>query len=182
MNLAPVIAVVGPSGVGKDSVMEALEARDPGIQRLRRVVTRPQGADGEDFDRVSVDTFHQMVADGAFALHWPAHGLFYGVPARISEQRKQARAVLVNFSRAVLLQAQEVFGDLIVISLTADADVLAQRLMARGRESRAEQALRLGRAKAPLPDGLTKVIDIDNSGALDQTVSEILNQLQPVRT
>ena len=50
MSLAPVIAVVGPSGVGKDSVMEALETRAPGIQRLRRVITRPEGEEGEDFD------------------------------------------------------------------------------------------------------------------------------------
>ncbi len=181
MTFAPVIAVVGPSGVGKDSVMAALEARAPGIQRLRRVITRPEGEEGEEFDRVSVEVFEQMVLDGAFAMHWPAHGLLYGVPAGIAEQRQNCQAVLVNFSRAVLVQAQKVFGDLIVISLTADAEVLAQRLAARGRESAADQAKRLGRAKTPLPDGLNRVIEIDNSGALDDTVIEILAQLQPER-
>ncbi len=181
MSLAPVIAVVGPSGVGKDSVMEALEARVDGIQRVRRVITRPAGEEGEEFDRVSVDVFQQMARDGAFALHWPAHGLLYGVPREIADQRRNARAVLVNLSRAVLLQAQEVFGDLIVISLTADAEVLARRLSARGRESAAEQGRRLGRAKAPLPEGLNRVIEIDNSGPLEATVDEILARLQPER-
>ncbi len=161
--------------------MAALEARAPGIQRLRRVITRPEGEEGEEFDRVSVEVFEQMVLDGAFAMHWPAHGLLYGVPAGIAEQRQNCQAVLVNFSRAVLVQAQKVFGDLIVISLTADAEVLAQRLAARDRESAADQAKRLGRAKTPLPDGLNRVIKIDNSGALDDTVSEILAQLQSER-
>ncbi len=161
--------------------MVALEARAPGIQRLRRVITRPEGEEGEEFDRVSVEVFKQMVLDGAFAMHWPAHGLLYGVPAGIAEQRQSCQAVLVNFSRAVLVQAQKVFGDLIVISLTADAEVLAQRLAARGRESAADQAKRLGWAKTPLPDGLNRVIEIDNSGALDDTVSEILARLQPER-
>ncbi|NOD36730.1 MULTISPECIES: phosphonate metabolism protein/1,5-bisphosphokinase (PRPP-forming) PhnN [unclassified Ruegeria] len=179
MTLAPVIAVVGPSGVGKDSVMQALVAQASGIQRLRRVITRPEGEEGEDFDRVSVATFQQMERAGAFALSWPAHGLFYGVPTEITRQRNEADAVLVNLSRKVLVQAQEVFGDLIVISLTAEADVLAQRLSARGRESATEQARRLGRAKAPLPDGLNRVIEVDNSGALEDTVAEILAQLQP---
>ena len=181
MTLAPVIAVVGPSGVGKDSVMEALAARAPGIRRARRVITRPEGEEGEDFDRVSVEGFQQMAADGAFSLHWPAHGLFYGVPKGIQDLRQQSEAVLVNLSRSVLIHAQEVFGDLIVISLTADPQVLAQRLSARGRESRTEQARRLARAKAPLSDGLARVIEIDNSGPLDATIDAILAQLQPER-
>ncbi|WP_037311000.1 phosphonate metabolism protein/1,5-bisphosphokinase (PRPP-forming) PhnN [Ruegeria halocynthiae] len=181
MSRAPVIAVVGPSGVGKDSVMEALAARAPGIHRMRRVITRPAGEEGEDFDRVSTAVFQQMVGDGAFALHWAAHGLFYGVPASIDQSRQQADAVLVNFSRSVLLRAQQVFGDLIVVSLTADPQVLAQRLSTRGRESAAEQAQRLSKANTPLPDGLTRVITIDNSGPLEQTVEAILSQLQPER-
>ena len=181
MSLAPVIAIVGPSGVGKDSVIEALEARSARIHRIRRVITRPEGEDGEDFDRVSESKFQQMVDEGAFALHWPAHGLLYGVPQSIQQLRGQADAVLVNLSRSVLLRAQEVFGDLVVISLTADPQVLAQRLSARGRESTTDQARRLERAQVSLPDGLHRVVQVDNSGPLDQTVSAILTQLQPER-
>lgn len=181
MSLAPVIAVVGPSGVGKDSVMQALDARDPGIYRMRRVITRPEGAGGEEFDRVSEETFRQMATDKAFALHWQAHGLFYGVPTSIDELRQHADAVLVNLSRSVLLPAQEVFGDLIVISLTATPEILAHRLSARGRESAPEQARRLARANVPLPDAVRCVIEIDNSGPLDATVDAILARLQPER-
>ncbi len=36
----PVIAVVGPSGVGKDSLMTALRAADPGVKLMLRVITR----------------------------------------------------------------------------------------------------------------------------------------------
>ncbi|SLN73218.1 AAA family ATPase [Ruegeria meonggei] len=181
MSRAPVIAVVGPSGVGKDSVMEALAARAPGIQRVRRVITRPEGEDGEDFDRVRVETFQKRTKDGAFALHWAAHGLLYGVPKEVEDLRCHADAVLVNLSRSVLVQAQDVFGDLIVISLTADPEVLAQRLSTRGREGKTEQARRLARAQTPLPDGLAKVIEIDNSGPLEPTIVAILARLQPER-
>ncbi len=181
MSLAPVIAVVGPSGVGKDSVMDALVAQVPGVRRVRRVITRPEGEEGEVFDRVSVDEFRKMEASGEFALSWAANGLHYGVPSSIEDQRRGAQALLVNLSRSVLLQAQEVFGELIVISLTADPAVLAQRLSARARETADEQEKRLGRASVPLPRGLTRVIEIDNSGTLSDTVSEVLAQLQPVR-
>ncbi|MGI9369439.1 MAG: phosphonate metabolism protein/1,5-bisphosphokinase (PRPP-forming) PhnN [Ruegeria sp.] len=181
MSLAPVIAVVGPSGVGKDSVMDALVMRVPGIHRVRRVVTRPEGEEGEAFERVSVDEFRKMEREGAFALSWAAHGLMYGVPTKIRDQRCDAQAVLVNLSRGVLLRAQEVFGELIVISLTADEDILARRLSARARESAGEQKRRLVRAAVPLPEGLSRVIEVDNSGALEGTISEILLRLQAER-
>ena len=42
----PVIAVVGPSGVGKDSLMEALRQADPSIKLMRRVITRAPEAGG----------------------------------------------------------------------------------------------------------------------------------------
>ncbi|WP_170473971.1 phosphonate metabolism protein/1,5-bisphosphokinase (PRPP-forming) PhnN [Ruegeria arenilitoris] len=181
MSLAPVIAIVGPSGVGKDSVIEALETRFLGYRRVRRVITRPEGEEGEDFDRVSPEAFAQMVLDGVFALNWVAHGLSYGIPKDVEAQRQNSDAVLVNLSRSVLLEAQQTFGNLIVISLTADAEVLAQRLLRRGRESNEEQKRRLRQAKAPLPQGLKQVFVVDNSGTLVETVDKILDRLQSVR-
>ncbi len=181
MRPAPVIAVVGPSGVGKDSVMQALLDRAPGYCRVRRVITRPEGEDGEDFHRVSQARFRRMVDDGDFALHWAAHGLLYGIPIGVSDQRRTAEAVLVNLSRAVLVQAQATFGDLIVVSLTADPEVLAQRLSVRGRENPAQQARRLVRAGTPLPPGLNHVLEVDNSGPLKATADEILSRLQAER-
>lgn len=177
--LAPVIAVVGPSGVGKDSVMQALAARDPGYRIQRRVITRPEDAGGEVFAGVSAEEFVRLQAEGAFALSWQAHGLSYGIPATIDRLRLGARGVLVNLSRSVLAAAQERFGDLIVLSLTADPQVLAGRLAARGREDAADRARRLDRAGAPLPAGLRRVITLDNSGPLETTVDAVLARLQP---
>lgn len=178
MSAGPVIAVVGPSGAGKDSVMAALAARDPGFRIQRRVITRPEDAGGEAFTGVTPEEFARMEAEGAFALSWRAHGLWYGIPVELYDLRKGARAVLVNLSRAVLAEAQARFGDLIVLSLTADPDVLAKRLSARGREDAGERARRLDRADAPLPAGLRRVIELDNSGPLEATVQAVLARLQ----
>lgn len=179
MNDAPIIAVVGPSGVGKDSVMQALADRDPGFRIQRRVITRPEDAGGEVFTGVKPEEFARMAAAGDFALHWQAHGLSYGIPVEVYDLRKGARAVLVNLSRGVLRAAQDRFGDLIVLSLTAAPEVLAERLAARGREDAADRARRLDRAGAPLPAGLRRVIEVDNSGALEATVETVLARLQP---
>lgn len=178
MRRVPVIAVVGPSGVGKDSVMAALAARDPGLRLIRRVITRSEEAGGEPFTGVSQQTFDAMRAVGGFALSWQAHGLSYGIPMPSDAERAGARALLVNLSRGVLLRAQEVFRPFTVLSLTARPEVLAARLAARGREDAAGQAQRLGRADMALPEGLRRVITIDNSGPLDDTVEAVLTHLQ----
>ncbi len=177
--IAPVIAVVGPSGVGKDSVMAALAARDPGFRIQRRVITRPEAAGGEVFTGVTPETFTRMAAAGAFALSWQAHGLSYGIPVEMYDLRKGARAVLVNLSRGALDAAQARVDDLVVLSLTAEPQVLADRLTARGREDAADRARRLDRAGAPLPAGLRRVIEVDNSGSLERTVETVLARLQP---
>ncbi|EAQ47039.1 alkylphosphonate utilization protein PhnN [Roseobacter sp. MED193] len=181
----PVIAVVGPSGVGKDSLMEALAAMDPKLCLMRRVVTRAPEAGGEDYDAVSEEDFAQRAAAGQFALHWSAHGLQYGIPRSIEDLRAKGQGVLVNLSRAVLLQAQEIFGDFIVLSVTASPQVLAERLTGRGREDSAEVQRRLARASKPLPAGLRRLYEIDNSGDLADAATAartaIYTAAEPVR-
>jgi ribose 1,5-bisphosphokinase len=167
----PVIAVVGPSGVGKDSLMLALAEADPSLHVMQRVVTRAAEAGGEDYHAVTEAGFADLVAAEQFALHWSAHGLRYGIPRKIEDLRGNGQGVLVNLSRSVLLQAQQVFGALVVLSVTASPSVLAERLTKRGREDSAEVQLRLARAQQPLPAGLMRLHQIDNSGDLQQAVA-----------
>ena len=149
-RLAPV-AVVGPSGVGKDYLMTSAAKALPGLHLVRRVITRPAAAGGEDFEGVSEAEFAARIEAGAFALHWQAHGLSYGIP--LAELTGPARPVM-NLSRGVLAEAQARWPDLLVIHVTAPAPVLAARLAARGRESPAGQQHRLARAAAASPAGL----------------------------
>ena len=102
-----VLGVVGPSGVGKDSVMAALASARPGTHLVRRVITRPSTAGGELFDGVNEACFEVRLANGDFAFHWPAHGLRYGVPVSELAYAGQGRMCLVNLSRSVLRQAQD---------------------------------------------------------------------------
>ncbi|MBY5934709.1 phosphonate metabolism protein/1,5-bisphosphokinase (PRPP-forming) PhnN [Tateyamaria omphalii] len=173
------IAVVGPSGVGKDTVMEAMAEAEPRLGLVRRVITRPTGAGGEVFEGVTVPTFQAMARDGAFALSWSAHGLHYGIPVEVDAALGAGRDMLANLSRSVLMQAKARFPGLRVIALTADPDTLAQRLAGRGRESEKDILKRLSRVGTDLPAGFD-VIRIDNSGALVDTVRAARDALYPV--
>lgn len=171
------IAVVGPSGVGKDTVMDALTEAIPGLASVRRVITRPSDAGGEAFEGVDIKTFEEMEAHGAFALSWRAHGLAYGIPKSVDAELATGRDRLVNLSRDVLLDAKARFSRFLVLSLTARPDVLAKRLAARGRETSDEIAARLRRSKS-IPKSLD-VVSIDNSGALEETIDAARRALYP---
>lgn len=174
------IAVVGPSGVGKDSVMEALAAADPRIVLARRVITRASALGGEYFEEVTQSEFRARSASGEFAVSWSAHGLHYAIPASVEAHLHDGKDVLANLSRAALTNAKDRFASFEVINLTASSDILAARLASRGRETVAQIESRLARASTALPDGISARV-IDNSGAIDQTVQVILAHLYPVR-
>lgn len=178
--MAGIFAIVGPSGVGKDTVIDAVCAATPDVVRIRRSITRASDAGGEDFAGVSEAEFDAAVSRGDFILHWQAHGMRYGVPRRMLDLATRGKAVLFNGSRAMLADAVRVLPQLRVIHLTARPDILAQRLADRGREPPDEIAKRLARADLALPLGLD-VVEIDNSGPLETAVSAFLNAVQPVR-
>lgn len=172
------IAVVGPSGVGKDSLIAVLVRRRPALERVRRVITRPAEAGGEEFCAVDAAEFGRREAAGAFALAWAAHGLRYGVPASVGAVLERPADALVNLSRGVLAAARTRFPTLVVLSVTAAPEVLAARLAGRGRETATEIARRLERPGAALPPGL-RLIPVDNGGTLEAAADQALHALYP---
>ncbi|MFP4240121.1 MAG: phosphonate metabolism protein/1,5-bisphosphokinase (PRPP-forming) PhnN [Rhodosalinus sp.] len=172
------IAVVGPSGVGKDTVMAAMAARRPDLHIVRRAVTRPASGT-EPFAPVTEAEFARRDAAGEFALAWRAHGLAYGLPRAELAGLAEGRDALANLSRRVLAEARARFPRLVVLALHASADVLAQRLSGRGRETAEEIAERLAR-EAPLPAGLD-VVRIENAGTVDAAAEAALAALYPER-
>lgn len=170
-----IFAIVGPSGAGKDTLIAGAMAARPDLRLVRRVITRPEAAGGEDFEGVTEAEFQRRKADGAFALDWQAHGLRYGIPAA---QIAGPGVVLFNGSRAALPLARARFADLGVVLITAPTEVLAARLAARGREDAADVSQRLNRATFGLHGHDTEVM---NDGTVAQGVARLLAALGPAR-
>jgi ribose 1,5-bisphosphokinase len=158
------ILVVGPSGAGKDTLLDAARARLAGDARFRfarRWITRPQSAGGEDHVPIDDTAFERQRAGGGFDLWWRAHGLGYGIAAGIADDLAAGRVVVASVSRGVLEDAARRFP-VRVVEITAPIALLAARLAARGRESAAEIAARLSRS-VPLPAGLDVVRVMNDS-------------------
>jgi len=156
------VAVVGPSGAGKDSVMrfarEAV-AGDVRVHFIRRVITRPHDDIGEDHRPVDDATFQAMRDGGGFALHWEAHGNRYGIPVEADAMVAAGGIVVANLSRTVLAKLAPRYAHPIVVEITAAPEILSRRIAARGRETEAEIAARLARKVATAPFPGTVVID-----------------------
>ncbi len=171
------VAVVGPSGAGKDTLMSAAHARlrnDPRFVFVQRSITRPAEAGGEDHVPITPEDFAAAREAGAFALWWEAHGLLYGIPRAIEADLDAGRVVVANLSRAALRDAAMRFP-LRVLQITAPDEVRAARLAARGRESVEDVMARLAR-QLPLPEGLD-IATVVNDGPVDQGVRAVLAEL-----
>ncbi|MBB4865477.1 ribose 1,5-bisphosphokinase [Pseudomonas nitritireducens] len=181
MTPGRLIYLMGPSGSGKDSVLQAasapLAARDCRI--VRRVITRSAEARGEAAHSVSVEEFAQLEASGAFAMSWWANGLHYGIPREIDAWLTAGHDVLVNGSRKYLDEARRRYPGLLAVLLKVEPGVLRQRLLERGRESLAQIEERLAR-NAHFADGLPgPLVELDNSVSLQTTVGRLLALIDP---
>jgi ribose 1,5-bisphosphokinase len=176
------VAVVGPSGSGKDTLIRAALAERPDLVAARRVISRPPDDASEVFDSVGEAEFARARAAGRFALDWRAHGLCYGIPAEVERELAAGRHLLANLSRQAIGRARTRFRPLLVLVVTAPPEVLAERLAARGREDAAAIAERLRRAGYAAPEG-PDVAVVDNGGSLEAGVRAFLAALppQPVR-
>jgi ribose 1,5-bisphosphokinase len=178
MTKGRLFIVVGPSGAGKDTLIAGAKALRPDLHWARRVITRAEVAGGEPFEGVNLAEFDARRDAGEFALNWQAHGLSYGVPFAEIRPRDAGRDVLINGSRGAMAAALATFPDLIVLRISAPSHILAERLAARGRESKEDILARLARASYDL-DASIPVIDIANDSSPEVGVARLISALYP---
>jgi ribose 1,5-bisphosphokinase len=122
-------------------------ADDDNIVFAQRVVTR-EASSFEDNAQLSGYEFLAAVGRGEFAIHWEAHGHHYGLPHGINDDIRAGRTVVANVSRTVIERMQRMYANVVVVAITAPADVLAQRLAMRLRASDGALQDRLARKVA----------------------------------
>jgi guanylate kinase len=87
------IVISGPSGVGKDTLIQRLRELDPRLQYSISYTTRRprQGeADGVNYFFVNRQRFEELVAQGFFLEHATYNGNYYGTPAEAVEKARVA--------------------------------------------------------------------------------------------
>jgi ribose 1,5-bisphosphokinase len=173
------VLVVGPSGAGKDTLLNAARAAcigDGNICFVRRSVTREASA-AEDHASFSEAEFEQALVDGAFSFWWEAHGLKYSVPVSIEVDLAAGLTVVCNVSRNIVADLRARYAQCCVVLITAPEDVRRARLAARERASDGDPEKRATRT-APGMEELRPALVIDNTGTIEEATTALLGFLR----
>ncbi|MCL6416000.1 ribose 1,5-bisphosphokinase [Aestuariirhabdus sp. Z084] len=188
--MANLFYLMGPSGSGKDSLLEGLRQRLNGgspVLFAHRYITRHWKAGGENHIELSPQEFDQRLRSGLFKMHWQANGCHYGIGTEVDAWLASGHSVIANGSRASLAEAQRCFGaKLVPVLVGVEPHLLRRRLLARGRESAAEIEARVSRSlelqhqlqhqlQQQLPD---RTLHLHNNGALSDAVTDLHHLLQ----
>ena len=181
----PLLVVIsGPSGVGKDSVLQSMKERGVPFHFVVTATTRPSRSEevhGVDYFFVSQAEFTRMIENGELLEYAHVYDDYKGIP------KDQVRRALDSGQDVVLrvdVQGAETIRKLcleaVLIFLTVeDEGEMAKRLQKRHTESEESVRLRIVTARKELQ----RIQDFDylivnQEARLDETVDKILAIIQ----
>lgn len=186
--MAKLFIVTGPSGAGKNAVLNRAEEQGYRFHRVVTYSTRPMRrgeSQGLPYHFVSEPVFHEMIASGDL-LEWAkVHQHFYGNSRRDVERAlKGDEPVILEIDPQGSRTVRKLFPDAMTIFLMPPSlEVLEQRIRRRRSEDEKSFQLRFGTAKQLLHDTSEWDVRIVNEeGNIDQAVQELMISIQVERS
>jgi len=150
------VVLSGPSGVGKDTVLQALTSLEPRLRRSVSCTTRPPRpgeTDGVSYHFVDDATFRAMIDRDEF-LEWAVvHGELKGTPrAAVQEALARGEDVIlkIDVQGAAQVRGQQLPGTIFIFLMPPSLEELQERLRRRETEDEASLAVRESDARREL--------------------------------
>jgi len=185
-HVNPIVVVIsGPSGVGKDVMIDRMIESDRiGFHFTVTATTRdprPGEKDGINHHFVTVDDFVNLIANDDL-LEWAqVYGNYYGVP------KKQVRDALTAGNHVIMRvdvqgakRLSEIIPEaLLIFIIPPSLDVLKSHLEKRGVDLEVEMTKRLAAANEEISQANLFDFTVTNEeGRLDDTVNEVVEIIE----
>jgi len=178
----PLLVVIsGPSGVGKDSVLDAMQQRDYPFHFVVTATSRPPRPDevhGVDYFFVSEPEFRELIRQNELLEHAMVYGQYKGIPKQqVRDALASGKDVVMRLDVQGAATVKRLVPEAILIFLmAASEDELIDRLRQRKTESEEQLVYRIRVAR----DEMQRVEEFDYvvenpDGKLEKAVDQVLS-------
>lgn len=183
INNGRLILFSGPSGVGKDTLLELLYKKKPDLRRSISATTRKKRkneVDGKDYYFISKEEFELMIQSGNILEYTKYGDNLYGTPKKpIDEWLKDGKSVILKIEVHGAKQIKQLYKNSVAIFiLPPSIEILEERLRKRGTEDESDLQKRMNIAISEIAQSseYDYVVYNDNLETAVDEIIEILNK------
>jgi guanylate kinase len=178
------IVISGPSGVGKDTVIQRMKERNLSIRFVVTAATRsprPNEVHGKDYFFYSHDEFAEMIERGELLEYAIVYNDYKGIPkAQVYDALASGEDVIMRVDVQGAATIRRLCSEALMIFLTVeDEDDMVNRLQERKTETPEGLKLRIATARQEMThvDSFDYVV-INREFHLDETVDTIVSIIE----
>ena len=143
------MAVSGPSGVGKGTIVKTLlSRRDDVVESVSCTTREPREGEihGKHYFFLSHEEFKRRIEENDFLDYDEHFGNYYGTPKSFVEETLKTKSVIMEIDVVGSLNAKKVFPDCVLVMIVPPSiEELKKRLIGRGTEGEEQIEGRLAR-------------------------------------
>ncbi|MFZ2096779.1 MAG: guanylate kinase [Anaerolineales bacterium] len=175
------IVISGPSGVGKDTIIQRMKERNLPFQFVVTATTRPprpNEVDGRDYFFYSNDEFAEMIEKGELLEYAIVYNDYKGIPrAQVSEALASGKDVVMRLDVQGAATIRKLYPEALMIFLSSqDEAEMVNRLQERKTETPEGLKLRIVTARQEMTHlNSFDYVVINRELHLDETVDTIIS-------
>ena len=143
------MAVSGPSGVGKGTIVKTiLQRREDVVESVSCTTRAPREGeiDGKHYFFLSHEEFQRRIQEDDFLEYDEHFGNYYGTPKSFVAETLKTKSVIMEIDVVGSLNAKKVFPECVLVMIVPPSlEELKKRLIGRGTEDKEEIENRLAR-------------------------------------
>lgn len=188
MSKGLLFVLSGPSGVGKNTVLDELFKEFNGVSYSVSATTREKRAgevEGEDYFFISEEKFKEIKENDGFIESAVVHGHYYGTPKKFVDKKlEEGEDIILEIDTQGAKQVREKYPEAIYIFLLPPSlEELENRLDNRGSETDKSKNIRLNNARKELKEVHNYDYEVINDSLKDavREIKKIIIQEQERR-